>query len=630
MQYIRRANIILISNDRAAVAALVRRHGPMVWAVCRRVLRNHHDAEDAFQATFLVLVRKAASIVSREMLANWLYGVAHQTALDAKKKAVRSRGRERQVMDMPEPEVAEQDRSHDLELLLDQELSRLPDKYRAVIVLCDLEGKTRKEAACQLKIPEGTLSTRLMTARTMLAKRLAKHGLAVAVAVGGVVPKGGVGIFTDSVLCSTIKAVSLLAAGQNAAGVALPGAIALAEGVGRAMLVSKCKMVVTALFGLLFCTCWIVGVAQTNGPGKQSEPQMLSVVVGPVKKDLKPVGPMDKKNDQPKPLPLDIIKAWRDAGAEVGWIVWSADDFNGLVFARKSEAGAVPAFRFLSETKGVLAKLPDPGIAFGLSLDRMTDGELKELAGLKSLQSLHLGDTQVTDAGLRELARLKSLQWLHLGRTKVTDVGLKELARLKSLQSLVLWGTQITDVGLKELSGLTNLQSLFLHRTQVTDAGLKELARLKSLQSLHLGRTKVTDVGLKELAGLKSLQSLVLWDTQVTDAGLKELTGLRNLQLLNLWGTQVTGVGLKELAELKNLQSLDIGKTRVMDAGLKELAGLKSLQWLRLRDTPVTDVGIKELAGLKSLQSLDLTLTQVTDEGVAELQKALPTCRIWN
>src|SRR5687767_274292 len=117
-------------RDESAFAALVQRHGPMVWGVCRRVLRNYHDAEDAFQATFLVLVRKAPSIASRELVAHWLYGVAHQTALKARATAAKRKGRESQVKEMPKPEVTQQEVWHDLQPLLDEELSRLPDKYR--------------------------------------------------------------------------------------------------------------------------------------------------------------------------------------------------------------------------------------------------------------------------------------------------------------------------------------------------------------------------------------------------------------------------------------------------------------------------------------------------------------------
>jgi len=172
--------------DEASLAALVHRHGPMVWGVCRRVLRNYHDAEDAFQATFLVLVRKAASIESRELLANWLYGVAHQTALKARATAAKRNEREKQMTEMPEPAVADQGIWRDLQPLLDEELSRLPGMYRVVIVLCDLEGKARKEVARQLNCPEGTVAGRLARARAMLAKRLSRRG--------GVV--SGVGVVT--------------------------------------------------------------------------------------------------------------------------------------------------------------------------------------------------------------------------------------------------------------------------------------------------------------------------------------------------------------------------------------------------------------------------------------------------
>src|ERR1700683_4169929 len=113
-------------KDEAALAALVRRHGPMVWGVCRRLLRSHHDAEDAFQATFLVLVRKAATLPNRETVGNWLYGVAHQTAVRMRAMVAKRGVRERQVTVMPEPATAEQYVWNDLAPVVDEELSRLP------------------------------------------------------------------------------------------------------------------------------------------------------------------------------------------------------------------------------------------------------------------------------------------------------------------------------------------------------------------------------------------------------------------------------------------------------------------------------------------------------------------------
>ncbi len=241
-------------RDEAALEALVQRHGPMVWSVCRRILGNPHDAEDAFQATFLVFVRKAASIASRELLANWLYGVAYQTARKARATAARRQARERQVTQMPEPAL-EQETWDDLQALLDHELSKLADKYRTVLVLCDLEGKTRKEAARQLRCPEGTVASRLATARTMLAKRLARHGLAVtgeALALALAQSEAAAGV-PPAVVSSTVKAANLFAAGQVAAvGVISPTVVALTQGVLKAMLMSKLKAVVAVVLLLGF------------------------------------------------------------------------------------------------------------------------------------------------------------------------------------------------------------------------------------------------------------------------------------------------------------------------------------------------------------------------------------------
>src|SRR5438093_9049398 len=175
----------LTRRDEAAFEALVRRHGPMVLGVCRRILRNSHDAEDAFQATFLVFVHKAASIAKRELLGNWLYGVAYHTARAARMAAGRRRAKEAKAV--PRQQPSEENVWQELQPLLDRELSRLPDKYRIPVVLCELEGKSRQTVAQELGLPEGTLSSRLARARAMLARRLARRGLTLS---GGALAAG--------------------------------------------------------------------------------------------------------------------------------------------------------------------------------------------------------------------------------------------------------------------------------------------------------------------------------------------------------------------------------------------------------------------------------------------------------
>ncbi len=243
----------ITQQDEAAFEALVRRHGPMVLGVCRRFLRNEADAEDAFQATFLVLVRRAGSVRPR--------GVAQNTARKAYAMNTRTQAKERQAGARPKPEAASEDWQQ-LHVLLDQELQALPDKYRAPIVLCDLEGKSIKEAARHLGCPPGTIGTRLARGRSMLARRLACRGLTLS---GGIIAtvlsqNAASASVPLPLVTSTVKAARLFAAGQAASGVVGAKAAALTEGVLKAMLLTKLK-IATALIGVLG-----LGVGQLLSP----------------------------------------------------------------------------------------------------------------------------------------------------------------------------------------------------------------------------------------------------------------------------------------------------------------------------------------------------------------------------
>jgi RNA polymerase sigma factor (sigma-70 family) len=232
-------------RDGLALEVLVLRHAPMVWGVCRRVLSDGPDAEDAFQTTFLVFARKAASIRSRERLANWLYGVAQQTARKAKQTVAKRKTREQQVAVMPEPKGESQDQEvlPDLQPVLDEELSRLPDKYRTVLVLSDLQGKGRPEVARQLGLLEGTVGSRLARGREMLAKRLALRGVSVSgVTLAAVLPQQTLASVPTAVLTATIQGISLLApGGRTVAGAFSAQVLALTEGVLKTMLLSRWK-----------------------------------------------------------------------------------------------------------------------------------------------------------------------------------------------------------------------------------------------------------------------------------------------------------------------------------------------------------------------------------------------------
>jgi RNA polymerase sigma factor (sigma-70 family) len=233
-------------HEEAAFEALLQRHGPLVLGVCRRVLHDVNDADDAFQATFLVLVRKAASIAKRPSVGSWLYGVAYRLAVRAKIQARRRRAHERQAVNRPIADPLDDLLWRDLRPVLDAEVNRLPEKYRAPVVLCYLEGMSYAQAAQVLECSKGAVALRLEQARDRLRERLSRRGL---VLCGGMVPTlltpHRVTVSVPTALGkATVRAAALWAAAGNTAG-AIPAAVAtLAETTLSALAWAKLKIAV--------------------------------------------------------------------------------------------------------------------------------------------------------------------------------------------------------------------------------------------------------------------------------------------------------------------------------------------------------------------------------------------------
>jgi RNA polymerase sigma factor (sigma-70 family) len=258
-------------RQEAAFETLVWRHGTMVHNVCRRVLGDGPDAEDAFQATFLVLVRRAAAIRDREAVASWLYKVAYRVALRVRATAAKG-----PVCGLPEAEPPARGDGddvvwRDLRPVLDDEVSRLPEKYRRAVVLCYLSGQTTAEAARQLGCARGTVLSRLAWARERLRSRLVRRGVALSAAgLATFLARDATATVPGAVVASTVKAALWYAAGNTAtAGIVSERAVSLTEGVLHAMFLNKVKLVLLVALVLVVLGA---GLGLWNRPSATADP----------------------------------------------------------------------------------------------------------------------------------------------------------------------------------------------------------------------------------------------------------------------------------------------------------------------------------------------------------------------
>ena len=332
------------SRDQAAFATLVRRHGPMVLSVCQRVTNHPQDAEDAFQAAFLVLARKAGALRSPGLLGNWLYGVAVRIAQRARRSAGRRRGREVPIVDVPGPVTS--DPAADLGPILHEELARLPAHYRDAILLCDLRGESRADAARALGIPAGTLSSRLAGGRKRLAARLTQRGITLSVpALSATLATDRASAAVSEALVS--KTCELVANWTTGALIPEP-VLQLTQG-GFPMRQTFLLGAVTAALA----TVGVVLISHAAGPPEVAAPPRLAGTPTEARAEALAAGPLPKTNepatgftttprlrqaiDLPVPEVAQVFWAPDGKGIAVRGEFWTADGRGG----RESQANRV-------------------------------------------------------------------------------------------------------------------------------------------------------------------------------------------------------------------------------------------------------------------------------------------------
>jgi RNA polymerase sigma factor (sigma-70 family) len=424
-------------HEEAAFAALVRRHGPMVWGVSRRVLPHVHDAEDVFQATFLILARRAASIRKAESVGSWLHGVAHHLALKVCRQRARRQCREKRAVDMRPIRPGGEISLSEVQAALDAALGALPEKYRSALVLCYLEGQTQEEAARHLGCPLATLRTRVARGRKLLRDRLTRYGLTLSTAglAALLIASAAPAAAPAALVKAAVRASVLFAAGQRAAALCSQQAAALVAGGLRAMFLTKVKTVTALLLvvGLIGATAALT----QRLPAAGGAPQPAAATSAPP-----PAAPPKPPAAQDKPNKKDIAYSGRVlgpdgkpvAGAKVYLTMWWGYHYEPFLDPESATtdrdgrfAFTAPRAKYQDQATVVAAAAPNMGVGWvGLRKDdKKTDLTLKLVADDVPIigEIVNLEGKPVTGATLRLLQIMASPKedlgpWLAAARDK--------------------------------------------------------------------------------------------------------------------------------------------------------------------------------------------------------------------
>jgi RNA polymerase sigma factor (sigma-70 family) len=375
-------SLYLERRDEAAFEALVARHGPMVLGVCRRMLADRTDVEDAFQATFLVLVRRARHLGPRDAIGPWLYGVATRVAMRARSDSGRRRRFQpltSELVTLIDDRTAAQ---REIGEVIDQEVNRLPPKYRHPIVLCYLEGQTHEEAARQLKWPIGTVKGRLARARDLLQSRLVRRGLTPAIGTLSFAFSPDVWAAPQRELLErTVKASLKLAFGQTSAQIVSTSITSLVEGVLTSMFLNTLKWTGAAVLvgGLAFTGMGVVARQDARAKNDEAPPAVTTVAANPGPKTLEPGAPTEiaspnAENGDDRAKLAELQRALLNA-ANSEWLQASQDYMS----TNKGLEGAYQASKRLMTAQQESIDTPD-------EKHSAVDGHLERVRGLARAQ----------------------------------------------------------------------------------------------------------------------------------------------------------------------------------------------------------------------------------------------------